>query len=318
MVMSSPSLLLYILSLGVVITACWLALGLVKTFRLHFLSSYLGCLVALNILWLLNLVLSGLAPDLLRNIPPRDMETVSMLFGLVGFPLIALGFYFYLTFIAGILDEEISLVFRAAYIMLWVVLFGALLMRIRFALQQTQARLSQTLSQASGVVILVIPFAALVYLLFQAVRRTHAEEKKGLLALAVISLLGFILFFAGIRFSPAGSPSRWAAPLCLWAADIAPILVLRKILSRFGRPIRLQAFADPQMQRFQSHFLLSTREKEILDLLLKGKNNKDIEGELFISYNTVRNHVHNIYQKLGVSSRLQLMNLIRTWFEANP
>jgi DNA-binding CsgD family transcriptional regulator/drug/metabolite transporter (DMT)-like permease len=295
-----------------------LALGLVKTFRLHFLSSYLGCLVALNILWLLNLVLSGLAPDLLRNIPPQDMETVSMLFGLVGLPLTALGFYFYLTFIAGILDEEISPVSRAAYILLWVVLFGILLMRIRFALQQTQTRLSQALSQASGAFIFVIPIAALAYLIFRAVRRTHSEEKKGLLALAAISLLGFILYFAGIQFSQAGSSSRWAAPLCLGASDIAPILVLRKVLSRFGRPIRLQGFADPQMQRFQSHFLLSTREKEILDLLLKGKDNKNIEGELFISYNTVRNHVHNIYQKLGVSSRLQLMNLIRTWFEANP
>ena len=316
--MSSSSLFLYLLSLGVVITACWLALGLVKTYRLHFLSSYLGFLVALNVLWLMNFVLVGLAPDLMQNIPPRDMETVSMLFGLVGFPLSGIGFYFYLTFIVGILEEEMAPVFRAAYIMLWAVLFGALLMRIQFALQQTQVRLSQILSQASGVAIFVIPLAALVYLAIRAVRRTPAEEKKGLLALAAVSLLGFILFFAGIRFFQDESPSRWAAPLCLGASAIGPILVLRKILARFGRPIRLQAFADPQMQRFESHFLLSTREKEILDLLLKGKNNKDIEGELFISYNTVRNHVHNIYQKLGVSSRLQLMNLIRTWFEANP
>jgi DNA-binding NarL/FixJ family response regulator len=70
------------------------------------------------------------------------------------------------------------------------------------------------------------------------------------------------------------------------------------------------------MKQFCDHFQLSKREGEILNLLLKGKSNKNIERELFVSPHTVRNHIHNIYKKLGVGSRLQLMNLIRTWFES--
>jgi len=45
----------------------------------------------------------------------------------------------------------------------------------------------------------------------------------------------------------------------------------------------------------------------------------EIERDLFISPHTVRNHIYNIYQKLGVGSRLQLMNFVRTRYEEpNP
>jgi ligand-binding sensor domain-containing protein/DNA-binding CsgD family transcriptional regulator len=55
---------------------------------------------------------------------------------------------------------------------------------------------------------------------------------------------------------------------------------------------------------------LTSREKEILRLVLQGASNKDIERKLFISPSTVRNHIYNIYQKLGVRNRLELINRI--------
>ena len=54
---------------------------------------------------------------------------------------------------------------------------------------------------------------------------------------------------------------------------------------------------------------VSKREKEVLELLLDGKNNQDIATQLFISGNTVRNHVYSLYGKLDVSNRIQLMTL---------
>jgi DNA-binding CsgD family transcriptional regulator len=47
-----------------------------------------------------------------------------------------------------------------------------------------------------------------------------------------------------------------------------------------------------------------------MELILQGKSNKEIEDVLFISYNTVKNHIYNLYQKLGVKSRGQLINFI--------
>ena len=53
---------------------------------------------------------------------------------------------------------------------------------------------------------------------------------------------------------------------------------------------------------------LTGREIEILGLVGEGKTSKDIADELFISENTVRNHVRNILDKLGMKSRFEAVN----------
>ena len=49
--------------------------------------------------------------------------------------------------------------------------------------------------------------------------------------------------------------------------------------------------------------ILTKREKEVLDLLVKNKTTKEIAEELGISQKTVRNHVSNVIQKLDVNGR---------------
>lgn len=53
---------------------------------------------------------------------------------------------------------------------------------------------------------------------------------------------------------------------------------------------------------------LTGREIEILSLVGDGKTSKEIAEELFISENTVRNHVRNILDKLGLKSRFEAVN----------
>jgi DNA-binding NarL/FixJ family response regulator len=50
---------------------------------------------------------------------------------------------------------------------------------------------------------------------------------------------------------------------------------------------------------------LTSRELEVLKLVAKGLNNRDIGQELFISENTVKNHVRNILEKLHLHSRME-------------
>src|SRR6185436_13561399 len=54
--------------------------------------------------------------------------------------------------------------------------------------------------------------------------------------------------------------------------------------------------------------ILTQREKEILDYLSKGFLYKEIAAELFISMDTVKKHIHNIYEKLQVQTRTEALN----------
>jgi len=58
----------------------------------------------------------------------------------------------------------------------------------------------------------------------------------------------------------------------------------------------------------RENYMLSAREKEVLDLLAKGFRNKDVADKLFISISTVKSHVHKIYEKLHVTSRIEAVN----------
>jgi LuxR family transcriptional regulator of spore coat protein len=58
--------------------------------------------------------------------------------------------------------------------------------------------------------------------------------------------------------------------------------------------------------------VLTKREREVFELLITNKSTKEIGKLLFISEKTVRNHISNVIQKLGVQGRSQaVVELVR-------
>ncbi|MDA1313206.1 MAG: response regulator transcription factor [Acidobacteria bacterium] len=78
--------------------------------------------------------------------------------------------------------------------------------------------------------------------------------------------------------------------------------------SRTTAAVRRQ-FASPSDSggpREREKPALSNREREIVACVAQGFKNKEIAEKMFISEQTVKNHLHNIFDKLGVSDRLEL------------
>jgi DNA-binding NarL/FixJ family response regulator len=76
--------------------------------------------------------------------------------------------------------------------------------------------------------------------------------------------------------------------------------VARKVLGYFYNPEKRKQNTEKEK--------LSVREQEILEYLAKGMRYKEIAGKLQVSTETVRKHIHNIYEKLQVSSRTDALN----------
>lgn len=68
----------------------------------------------------------------------------------------------------------------------------------------------------------------------------------------------------------------------------------------------LYQFRERDLQNTPSMSSLTPREKEILLLVSKGLTNKQIANNLFISENTVKNHMKNLLEKLKLDNRVQL------------
>lgn len=71
------------------------------------------------------------------------------------------------------------------------------------------------------------------------------------------------------------------------------------LLGRQNRPVEAVPTEEEQGEE------LSQREREILLMLAEGATNKDIAAKLFLSLNTIKSHIYNIYRKIDVPNRLQ-------------
>jgi two-component system, NarL family, nitrate/nitrite response regulator NarL len=65
--------------------------------------------------------------------------------------------------------------------------------------------------------------------------------------------------------------------------------------------------AKPQQNKVRSDPPLTTREQDVARLVASGLSNKAIALRLGLREGTVKVHLHNIYQKLGISSRVGLI-----------
>lgn len=93
-------------------------------------------------------------------------------------------------------------------------------------------------------------------------------------------------FFATIRAVAAGS-------------EVLPQALTNSLFSQIARNLA------PNEARVES-VRLTTRERQVIDLLGEGLSNKQIAARLRIAVHTVKSHVHNVLEKLALRSRLEV------------
>jgi len=130
-------------------------------------------------------------------------------------------------------------------------------------------------------------------------------------ALALAEPAGYIRLFVD-EGAPMAALLRQAA-----ARGIAPDYVAR-LLAAFGElkieneELRSVAAPNSQFSIFNSQFeALSERELEVVRLLAQGRSVQEIAARMIISAHTARTHIKNIYSKLDVHSRVQLVEKAR-------
>lgn len=97
----------------------------------------------------------------------------------------------------------------------------------------------------------------------------------------------------------------WWFQVLLVLLIIAGVLYWHRMRVKF---ISNKLLKKAMLDRYLSLNNISSREMEIVHLVIDGNSNKEIEEKLFISSHTVKNHLYNIYKKLNINSRFQLIN----------
>ncbi|MBR2281153.1 MAG: response regulator transcription factor [Spirochaetales bacterium] len=120
-----------------------------------------------------------------------------------------------------------------------------------------------------------------------------------IVSLSLIPLSILSLFFKGV--------SDFSYPIYVLAFSII-ILVYNYI--RFGEDRKDDAQPALSLESL-SKYRISEREFTVIQLICEGLTNKEIAQELSISVNTVNNHVANIFSKMEVRSRIDLLRALK-------
>lgn len=94
----------------------------------------------------------------------------------------------------------------------------------------------------------------------------------------------------------------------IWVLGVTLTIIIYFFLVKEEQNVK-----DLRISRFISHFGLSAREAEILALLVAGASNQEISTKFSVTEGTVKVHVHRIFQKAGVGSRMELMEKVASF-----
>jgi DNA-binding CsgD family transcriptional regulator len=285
-------------------------LSVYRRYRRTFLKTLLTYILSFNGLVIVYFVYQYFMINMLGNDPFRILDYQVLFSGLVVLVYCAeFGITFNLfRLLNHMRDRKISGAAKTLFA-LWLALFGAAsAFGVDFFFRKMEWLVFYWI-HAGWEFSMIIIILILLFLSFAA-SAGKRKDKNSLPSFALIFLFGysgfavssldFYFFHSGIQ--------KFYDPLIILLITLCPILWLKLFFEKKNQATTEDL--EDSLARFCSNFGISKRERDIIEQVLVGKSNKAIEKVLFISHNTVKNHLYSVFQKTGVGSRSELIHRI--------
>jgi DNA-binding CsgD family transcriptional regulator len=297
----------YFICLVVGIFAAFYSFQLNRTYRYPFLSHFVNYIVVFNLVIFLYLIIKYASV----NFPGPAIADQNSPFYTVMFSVALIGeiglIYTFFRVCLGLLEKNIpkkaNIMFSATLIVVGI----SCVIGITTYMNTGSNRWIMTTYIGVAIAGMVILLGMSVWLSLGKLEEPRDSRRTAIRVFGALFFAGYLVFF-----SAAILPEHlqlYPGTAALMYLNIIPIIWLKKFFLRLyvwissENSARLLEFVAQDKQ-------ISKREREIMELILQGKSNKEIEDLLFISYNTVKNHIYNIYQKMGVNSRGQMIHAV--------
>jgi DNA-binding CsgD family transcriptional regulator len=281
-----------------------------KTYNQPFLARFQTFALLISLIVFSDLIIRYLGPSL--NVVRRDQTVnLSMLFGFIMVPALIVLCFLFIRLVFALLQRPIPRVLAIVYAAFWGLFFiGFVYAEIQYFQtgSMSATRILETVFQAG----LTVFFIGATIFLFGRARNLADQGRKALAgSLAIVYLAGFLIPIIGRVFS-LGVSRRWMIFeylfLLLFNAAVAAFIEIH--LRRHAPPVEVEG-GDRIAREIFARFRITRREQDVVRGILEGRSNAEIAAAFFISEKTVETHIYNVYQKTGVKSRIQLLNLFR-------
>lgn len=301
----------YLLSVGLALYVIYVGYQLYRNFQFRFLLIYFYYLIAVSVYGFFAWTGEFISGCLFEAGQITQMNALKPLVCLIAYPFIPLSVYLFILLIRELLNKRFSLLLKTVYWSLWILVSLGVMLLSRDFIRNQPDQIFSVLHRSAGILMLIFRYMALSHLFF------HLNALKGDPKHSMVRFFGFYylaafsLYFVATHFAPNVFAFNFAWPLVFFSLNVPPLLVMRHRLYSQHIDQYLGVDLDYGIKQFYSKYKISSQEQNIIQLLFNGKSNSEIGDLLFISTGTIKNYTSNIYKKIGVKDRHQLVNLIR-------
>jgi DNA-binding CsgD family transcriptional regulator len=240
----------------------------------------------------------------------RSWYSISGVLQFVNFAVIVAGLHFFL----GVYEIRSRNAITFAFLVMMLICEGLILSPIGTVLDAEQKTIRFGIGFRLASAWYFISFTFLLILGYGLLRRVwHTDKRNFIIGLLIFATVGYaetLINFPGSLHSTVAALSTESnflfssIPYALYGIFLINYFLHYTVPAAPG--------SDDLSEDFLSRYGITDREGEIIRKVIQGKSNADIAGELFISLATVKTHLHNIYKKIGVDSRYDLLARVRS------
>jgi len=290
---------------------------LMKRYKTPFAGSYFYYLVFLYIFGTYSLAGAGILEQVLSRmeIDLKVIHSARLYAIFLGIPFLALANFMFLRSITEFFQKKPATTFIIFYFLILTVvfvLFGVYMIRLNYF----------DLGEYRGFIILqrwvfigfiwAIHLSAYLYILYFSAVTSDLPAKKHIRVFGAWYLAFMVLCITPLALSGYHPIFRQLFLVVFLSWHLIPLLFLNVYLNKYQEPERtLPDDFESRLSAFVVENEISKREAEVIRQICRGLSNQEISETLFISLQTVKDHIHHIFLKTGVKNRVQLTNMIR-------
>jgi DNA-binding CsgD family transcriptional regulator len=293
------------------------AFRLMKRYRLAYTSSYFYYLVFLYIFGTYSLAGAGILELLLTRMEiDQHVLHSSRLYAIfLGIPFLALSKFMFIRSITEFFQKKPATIFTVLYFLSLTaifVLYGIVMIRLtHFDLGNYRDLILAQRLVFIGF-IWAVYLITYLYILYFSGLISDLHAKRHIRTFGAWYLGFMVLSITPLILTGYHEVFKQLFLLVFLSWHLIPILFLNIYLNKYQEPEnKLPEDFESRLLAFVEKHEISKRETEVIRLICRGHSNQEISETLFISLQTVKDHIHRIFVKTGVRNRVQLSNMIR-------
>ncbi len=305
-----------IVSLGAGAATILLVYSLNNKYKFNYLVSYEYFQILTVIFGIFGLLGTMIVRQVLKDftIEVTLIETIVQLLPFLSVPFLIAAWYMFIKLSAEMVNRSLSRSFTISYFLFQFLFFiGYGFAILRFTdLKDENIENTTSIIRMTMITMHVITLLISYYFLYLRGSGLKDKVQRSMVMnfghiFLFVQLIGIILFYFTDRYVSVSLVYLFV----YFGGGLLPLLFLESRLKRdFSIATSYEEGKIDLLDLFLRHEI-SRREQEVIEKISEGLTNQQISEVLFISLQTVKDHSHNIYKKLGVKSRVQMVNMIR-------